>query len=336
VTRGVNLGGWLVLERWITPSVFGGLKAKDEHSFCGELGTQAEAVLKIHRDNFITEADFAWITAHGLTAVRLPVGYWIFGDEAPFVGGIEYVDKAFMWAEKYNLQILLDLHGAPGSQNGHDHSGVIGKISWNKPENIEKSLKTIERLAERYKGRRALGGIELLNEPSWRNDRKNLRSYYEKGYETVRKHCGTSVAVVVSDAFHPKRWRRVMRGDKYQNKQLDIHLYQLFGRLDKRRSYAGHIGVVAKKWPKLIDKLSRNWPVVIGEWSLSLPPKTYAGYDDSAKHAAIRAYGSMQLAAFEHAAGWFYWTYRTEYGGTWSYRTAVENGWLPPNYGPKA
>ncbi|MCY0903238.1 MAG: glucan 1,3-beta-glucosidase, partial [Firmicutes bacterium] len=32
--RGVNLGGWLVLERWMTPSLFAGLDAKDETDFC--------------------------------------------------------------------------------------------------------------------------------------------------------------------------------------------------------------------------------------------------------------------------------------------------------------
>ena len=27
--RGVNLGGWLVLEKWMTPSIFEGLNAVD-------------------------------------------------------------------------------------------------------------------------------------------------------------------------------------------------------------------------------------------------------------------------------------------------------------------
>ena len=35
-----------------------------------------------------------------------------------FLGCIEELDKAFNWAEKYGLQILIDLHTAPGSQNG--------------------------------------------------------------------------------------------------------------------------------------------------------------------------------------------------------------------------
>ena len=46
--RGVNLGGWLVLEKWMTPSVFEGLDAVDETTFCVELGDRAETVLKAH------------------------------------------------------------------------------------------------------------------------------------------------------------------------------------------------------------------------------------------------------------------------------------------------
>ncbi|MDD2865392.1 MAG: glucan 1,3-beta-glucosidase, partial [Methylococcales bacterium] len=46
--RGVNLGGWLVLEKWMTPSIFEGLEATDETTFCAELGDKADAILKAH------------------------------------------------------------------------------------------------------------------------------------------------------------------------------------------------------------------------------------------------------------------------------------------------
>jgi len=36
--RGVNTGGWLVLEKWMTPSLFEGLSATDETTWCAELG----------------------------------------------------------------------------------------------------------------------------------------------------------------------------------------------------------------------------------------------------------------------------------------------------------
>ena len=57
--RGVNLGGWLVIEKWMTPSLFEGLQATDETSFCIELAANAERVLKNHWDTLITSEDFA-------------------------------------------------------------------------------------------------------------------------------------------------------------------------------------------------------------------------------------------------------------------------------------
>jgi glucan 1,3-beta-glucosidase len=324
-----------VLEKWLTPSVFGDLPARDEYTLCEQLGDEAASVLKLHRDNFITEADFAWMAAHGLNAVRLPVGYWVFGDEPPFVSCVEYVDKAFDWAEAHGLKILLDLHGAPGSQNGRDHSGRIGDMAWSAPENVQKSLDIIEKIAQRYKGSESLLGIELLNEPSWRNKHRRLRQYYEAGYERVRKHCGTNVAVVVADAFHPTRWQRLMQSAKYQNKMLDIHLYQLFSWRDKRLSLKSHIGKVNGSWRRLLRKVSAGLPVIIGEWSISLVPATFKGYAQAEKDAALRAYGSMQLMVFETTQGWFYWTYKTEKGGAWSYRHCVGRGWLPDRYESK-
>lgn len=128
--RGVNLGGWLVLEKWMTPSVFEGLEATDETTFCAELGDKADAVLKAHWNSFITRDDFAWLAERGINAVRIPVGHWIFGADYPYhhsygehqhpfvIGGIEILDKAFEWAEEFGLNIVVDLHAAPGCQMG--------------------------------------------------------------------------------------------------------------------------------------------------------------------------------------------------------------------------
>lgn len=38
------------------------------------------------------------------------------------VGGLDYIDQAFDWGQQYGIAILLDMHAAPGSQNGNDNS----------------------------------------------------------------------------------------------------------------------------------------------------------------------------------------------------------------------
>src|SRR5580704_4848533 len=73
--RGVNLGAWLVLEKWMVPDIYRGSDAPDEYSLCLALGDQAKSRLDRHRETFITAADFRWIRDRGLNAVRLPVGY---------------------------------------------------------------------------------------------------------------------------------------------------------------------------------------------------------------------------------------------------------------------
>lgn len=98
--HGINLGNWLVLEKWMHPELFAGVDAEDETDLCKMLPRdELEARLKKHRDTYITPEDFQWIKAHGLNTVRIPVPHFIFGDDPafcdPYVPRIEYLDKAF-------------------------------------------------------------------------------------------------------------------------------------------------------------------------------------------------------------------------------------------------
>ena len=56
-----------------------------------------------------------------LNHVRIPIGYWAFevGPGEPFIQGqLQYLQNAIGWAGTYGLKVIVDLHGAPGSQNG--------------------------------------------------------------------------------------------------------------------------------------------------------------------------------------------------------------------------
>ena len=68
--RGVNLGGWLLLEPFISPSMFEGLDGSivDEYTFCQNQDRgQAEGRLRGHWESWITEDDFRQIAAAGLS-----------------------------------------------------------------------------------------------------------------------------------------------------------------------------------------------------------------------------------------------------------------------------
>jgi glucan 1,3-beta-glucosidase len=326
--RGVNLGGWLVLERWITPSLFDGYRAQDEYSLCQELAGSAAAVLASHRDTFITEQDFAWLAAHDIEAVRIPVGYWIFDDQPPFVGGISYLDRAFEWAATHHLKVLLDLHAAPGSQNGWDHSGRSGKMGWHKKRaHITQTLAVLERLAERYGHHPMLYGIEPLNEPHWHIPKRALAAYYESAYHSIRRHTPPAVAVVISDAFRPYEWADVLPKPDYHNVILDHHFYQCFDDADKRLDISGHLAKASIDWQHDIATLQHARPVIVGEWSLGLA--------STVTESDRAAYAAAQKDTFSKAAAWFFWTYKTETMPDWDLRKcAVLLGLTPRSAAP--
>jgi glucan 1,3-beta-glucosidase len=47
----------------------------------------------------------------------------------------------------------------------------------------------------------------------------------------------------------------------------------------------------------------------------------------------MRAFGAAQLLSYESTRGWFFWTYKTESGGGWSFRDCVKRGWMPETFG---
>jgi len=90
--RGVNLGGWLVLEPWITPSIFEATPGNvvDEYTYGQQYGSDTER-LREHWNTWITEDDFAEMSSIGLNMIRLPIGYW------SIIGGEPFVTGAFVY-----------------------------------------------------------------------------------------------------------------------------------------------------------------------------------------------------------------------------------------------
>ena len=183
--RGVNLGSWLVLERWMSPKPWDGIEGEawGERQLMLAAEQQGKTAslrdtIKAHRDSWVTEEDFVTMARAGVNAVRLPIGYWVIADTAesaaPFVeGGLQYVDKAIEWGAAHGIGILIDMHAAPGSQNGFDHSAPAHKNRelWDSSEQPSPSypaqtLRVIEALAERYGSASALLGFAPLNEPT--------------------------------------------------------------------------------------------------------------------------------------------------------------------------
>ncbi len=294
--KGVNLGNWLVLEKWMSPGLFAGTTAEDEYYLPTQLPREVyEARIKTHRAEYITERDFTRIKAMGMNTVRIPVPYFIFGDREPFIGCVEELDCAFNWAERHGLKILIDLHTAPNSQNGFDNGGISGVCKWSQePEEVEFELTVLERLAQRYGRREGLWGIEVINEPiteeTWEqmgvqerypavdpvkaagtkpNTLEFIRQFYLDAYDRLRKYLPEEKYVVIHDAFLLKAWKDFMREDKYKNVVLDTHQYLMMAEgMGCEQTVEGYVKFIQEHYEADIREMQEYFPVVCGEWCL--------------------------------------------------------------------
>ncbi|KAF7374908.1 Glycoside hydrolase family 5 protein [Mycena sanguinolenta] len=400
--RGVNLGGCLSLEPWITPSIFENTNNDaivDEYTF-GSMQDSATAlsVLQNHWATWITEDDFAAIAAAGLNHVRIPVGYWSVPltsadtnqstsvepytpgmfDPGFLVGGSyhffrsgawPYLLKALNWAKQYDIHVILDLHGAPGSQNGFDNSGQrTSTTEWeNSSANQTRTVDTIRYFAEQLGG--LVDIIELLNEPAtFLSDSypATLRQYWQNGYSAIRAAGDTSNQVMIGDGFMGvDSWTDFMT---YPGKcfalalQATFMLPQALPALswiiipELSRTFDEHISFACSSIADLSNFAKNNIWTVVGEWSTAptdctqwlngrgvgarwdgtwytpnTPLGSCAGWTGSYSNfsADYKTYWEVQVTMGESVQGWVYWTWKAENSDEWSYQKGLEGGWIP-------
>ena len=350
--RGVNLGGWLVAEHWMTwdSVIWNGVPDSDYNA--GEYKTMAflghekgDALFEQHRSTWITEKDIIEIASYGLNAVRVPVGYWIVGFDnhdpsgkeewkvfAP--GGLKYLDSLIKWGNTHNIAVLVGIHAAKGSQNGNDNSAPTdgGKSYWGSySENIDNTIDVASFLAARYKEEPAFLGIGLLNEPSGTTSNENLVDYYTRVYGAIRA-AGNDCTVTHSPLLWQQGpgdqpWPGFFSPPKFYHCLHEWHKYLIWGYEgwnEERLMGEGLNGVHSQ-----ILEWNGNW-LFIGEFSVATGPS--APFSDTNKFRSfVNKYFDTVKKAY---AGFTYWTWKVsgdENAGrsAWSLRNLVRNGDVP-------
>ncbi|KAF2820460.1 glucan 1,3-beta-glucosidase precursor [Ophiobolus disseminans] len=372
--RGVNIGGWLVLEPWITPSIFDAANRNrqqqdivDEYTLCEKLGQDsALKILQKHWTSWVTWHDFNKIKQSGFNVVRIPVGYWAYdSSRSPYVEGAKvYVDAAIDWARSLDLKIILDLHGAPGSQNGYDNSGQrTDTPQWQVGDNVKRTLTVLKIMSQKYAKTQyqdVVIGIQLLNEPALYKNGLSLdvtKQFYRDGYGQVREVSDTPV--VLHDGFRrPNEWNAFLTpSDKNaQNIVIDHHEYQIFDDNLIRMTPLQHRQHVcsSSEYYNGADK----WTFV-GEWTGAMTDCTKylnglgrgARYDGTFGGSSrigdcgwqddlgrwpqsykddTRRYIEAQIAAYESKTqGWFWWNFKTESSAEWDAFRLIDAGIFP-------
>ncbi|CCD24387.1 glycoside hydrolase family 5 protein NDAI_0D00730 [Naumovozyma dairenensis CBS 421] len=378
--RGVNIGGWLVLEPYITPSLFEAFRTNpynddgipvDEYHYCQQLGyDEASNRLQQHWSSFYQESDFKDIASQGFNLVRIPIGYWAFKtlNDDPYVTGLQesYLDQAIQWARNNGLKVWVDLHGAAGSQNGFDNSGLRDTIQMLDDNNLAVTLDVIKYLLKKYSSNQftdTVIGVELINEPLGpAMDVDKLKNDYLKPcYDYLRNEVQGDQVIIIHDAFEAYNyWDDFLTADGGAwGVTIDHHHYQVFSPGELVRTMDERISVTCSWGTGILNEA--HWSVA-GEFSAALTDCAKwlngvgigARYDGSYRKGNdgsyyigscannedinswsyerrnnTRRYVEAQLDAFEMRGGWIIWCYKTETSLEWSVQNLIQNNLFP-------
>ena len=203
VLKGINAGQILLQEGWMSPFALEPLKNEDgsyvkdadgniqypeftEEEFREGIKSNPnlntydmEELMKIYWDAFFTEEDFRIIKEDlQMNTIRLPFYYLnILNEDLTLKEEEEafaYLDWFMEEAAKNELYVVFDLHGAPGSQNGFEHSGVEERVAglWTSEENIAATVELWKYVSKHYTETRPdlgawIATYDILNEPTY-------------------------------------------------------------------------------------------------------------------------------------------------------------------------
>eukprot|EP01123_Difflugia_compressa_P007679 TRINITY_DN20_c0_g1_i6.p1 TRINITY_DN20_c0_g1~~TRINITY_DN20_c0_g1_i6.p1 ORF type:complete len:645 (+),score=143.98 TRINITY_DN20_c0_g1_i6:1355-3289(+) len=303
--RGVNTGGVFVLEPWITPNFTDwSLTLPDQYTYSWQnpQGSPGYQSLVNHWTTWYTAQDFQQIAAAGLNSIRLPVGWWYFAPAAnvqysPYtiptqlITDLTHPITTFIkMAHDNNLVVILDLHGAPSSQNGLDNSGVRSNdpkperwgFQWfYDPEAQQNTTLVLVAMAKYIEFLSANGidnviALELLNEPWVFGDMSIIRDFYVRSIIAIRQV--SDIPIIIHDAFRHEEWDWLLTNFPFKNIYMDTHIYHAFNADDIASStpVCDHNKMIVAQniacgyGSMLRFKTCLGLPTFVGEWSLAI------------------------------------------------------------------
>lgn len=314
--RGLNLGGWLIMEDWFCPvdnDTTGDVLTYEvlEDRFGTE---KTYELMNIYQDNWIVESDFLNIAEMGFNCVRIPFWYrnfqsdnngtWILDENGEI--DLSRLEWAVEMCRKYGLYAILDLHAANGCQGYADHAGHIDsyhffdqneKGEWYRAQAVE--LWRV--IAERFAGDPAIAMFDLLNEPMCNVPLTNrihsrIWDFYDAAYDAIRAEDPTRVITMigtwaVDKLPDPKEygWTDVV----YQYHQYDKNESDYTTRIANGWSCFYDVPQYAGEFHPVGDKVSLEYAINAYDsndvmWTLW----TYKGYNSWAAWADWFCYGS--------------------------------------------
>ena len=298
--RGVNAGGWLIQENWMNltnaPSQLEAFSVLDER-FGKE---KREALFKVYEDNYWLESDFDNIKALGMNVVRLPFAWWnIVTDEGMLrEDAFARLDWFVGECAERGMYVVLDLHAAPGSQNGNDHSGdITGSHLWDSEEHMALTEFIWKAVAQHYNGNPAVCAYDLLNEPGGKLNKtgKMQWDFFDRLYKAIREIDKDHV-IMMESCWDPENLPAPAQYG-WENVMYQYHFYKW----NADNDYSAQKLFADVKIHKL-GQVNHPVPSFVGEFTL------FQSMD--AWKYALETYSNAGL-------NWTIWSYKVTGNSTW-------------------
>lgn len=342
--RGINLGGWLIMEDWFCPvnnNKSGDLVTIE--TLTNRFGAEKTRELyDIYQDNWIVESDFKNIADMGFNCVRIPFWYrnfqsddngtWIKDENGEI--DLSRLEWAVEMCRKYGIYAILDLHGANGCQGYADHCGRRSsglsdmhyhffdrnsKGEWYR----EQAVELWKVIAKRFAYDPAVAMFDLLNEPMCNDPFLAARytytwDFYDKCYDAIRNIDSTRILCMigswaVSRLPDPKKYG--WNGVVYQYHQYDKRLSDYTSRIKAGWNMNYNVPLYAGEFHPNSDEVTLSQAIEAYDSSnMSWCLWTYKGYNSWAKWADWFAYGSDSDALIINAETDSYETIAEKWG----------------------
>lgn len=245
--RGFNLGGWIVMEDFMSPMDATQPALPDTYSIKQTLdkkyGVDKErSLLRAYQDAWIAKTDIDNIAGAGYNVVRVPVWWGQFFDIAhPDISGFksdgfDVLDQLVSNAAAKGVYVIIDMHGLIGGQSMNLSTGKQNSNTyWTDTQAQSMSAWLWWQIANHYKGNATVAGYDLMNEPDvhrstqpWTTaDKTRVWQAYDALYKSVRE-ADPDHMIFIEDTFGNWDWDMLPAPSVYgwKNVVYEAHEYQ--------------------------------------------------------------------------------------------------------------
>lgn len=259
--QGINYGNLLIQEGWMSVNSLGpklnedgsyvkinseGVIEEYEEVYQEELDLalknnpnlnqeKINELWSIYYKSYCQEIDFQNIKEIGLNTIRLPMYYRNFleGEDDKLVlkeNAFEFIDYFLENAKKYDLKVILDMHGVVGGQSGNEHSGTRRTEFWTNEVYQKEMCDLWKNIASYYLNERkdlasTILAYDLINEPAIDKKVTTKREWdvMDKMYKAIREVDEDHIIAIEGCWYFdslpdPKKYN-------WENVMYEFHLY---------------------------------------------------------------------------------------------------------------